>query len=123
RAALGNGRRVQPLRRADRGEGAREDGPRELTLLSHRFPSPHRFPQVPLADVGHRRNLFTLSPCSGQTRLDTCLSAGWSTSMGTAMHSTLRRTVEPRFDDDPHDAPIAPDIIPTAWVDRGPPRP
>jgi hypothetical protein len=43
--------------------------------------------------------------------------------MGTAMHSTLQRIEEPRFDDDPHDAPIAPDIIPTAWVDRGPPRP
>jgi hypothetical protein len=42
--------------------------------------------------------------------------------MGTAMQSTLRRIEEPRFDDDPHDAPIAPDIIPTAWVDRGPPR-
>jgi hypothetical protein len=39
------------------------------------------------------------------------------------MHSTLQRIEEPRFDDDPHDAPIAPDIIPTAWVDRGPPRP
>jgi hypothetical protein len=34
----------------------------------------------------------------------------------------LQRIEEPRFDDDPHDAPIAPDIIPTAWVDRGPPR-
>ena len=39
------------------------------------------------------------------------------------MHSTLQRIEEPRFDDDPHDAPIAPDVIPTAWVDRGPPRP
>ena len=43
--------------------------------------------------------------------------------MGTAMQSTLRRVEEPRFEDDPHDAPIAPDIIPTAWVDRGPPQP
>jgi hypothetical protein len=43
--------------------------------------------------------------------------------MGTVMQSTLRRVEEPRFDDDPHDAPIAPDIIPTARVDRGPPRP
>src|SRR5690349_7311774 len=40
------------------------------------------------------------------------------------MHATLTRTEEPRFDDDPHDAPmVAPEIIPTAWVDRGPPRP
>src|SRR5205814_428801 len=40
------------------------------------------------------------------------------------MHSTLRQVQEPRFDDDPHDAPmIAPEIVPTAWVDRGPPRP
>jgi len=40
------------------------------------------------------------------------------------MHSTLRQVEEPRFDDDPHDAPmIAPEVVPTAWVDRGPSLP
>lgn len=46
------------------------------------------------------------------------------TRMGIAMHSTLKQVESPRFEDDPHDAPIAaPDIVPADWAERGPPPP